>query len=98
MKINANTTHGRVLIALRAGHMDSSQIRERVGTNYYTLSSLIQDGLIKFNNDVYQLTDTGREACPNRRDAAMEPMHQKRPAKVIQHLSAVTAQVERIAA
>jgi len=84
MKINANTTHGRVLIALRAGRMDGSQIRDRVGSAHYVLTVLVQDGLVEFRNDAYQLTDAGREACPNRRDAELDPKHQKSPAKILQ--------------
>ena len=43
MKINANTTHGRVLIALRAGRMDGSQIRDRVGSAHYFLTVLDEE-------------------------------------------------------
>lgn len=80
MKITANSPHGRVLIALRAGRMDCSQIRERVPASQHALSALHSKGLIEKDELIWQITPAGRDACPNRRDARLEPMHAKKPA------------------
>lgn len=77
-KITADSLHGRVLIALRAGRMDYSQIRERVPASHHTLAALHYKGLIEKDQFVYQITPAGRAACPNRRDSKIEPMHARK--------------------
>lgn len=76
--ITANTTHGRVLIALRAGQMSAMQLRERIPFGSHVVTALLRDGLVEISNDLYRLTAAGREACPNRRDARLEPMHARK--------------------
>ena len=82
--VTANNLYGRVLIALRAGRMTCSQLRERIPAFYQTLPELESRGLIKKEDPFYQITDAGRAACPNRRDAMLEPMHARKSASVQQ--------------
>jgi DNA-binding HxlR family transcriptional regulator len=86
--ITANNLHGRVLIALRAGRMTSSQLRERIPGFYQTLPELESNGLIEKDDPFYQITDAGRAACPNRRGAALEPMYARKSATVQQGATA----------
>jgi hypothetical protein len=63
----------RVLLALRAGPLDSGQLEERIGYAYYpAVKGLLRDGLATYVNvgagSVYRLTRAGVAACPRRRD------------------------------
>ena len=88
MKNTADDMAGRVLIALRAGAMDCSQLRVRLPACHAALKFLARSGLIECDLFVYRITDAGRAACPNRRDATLIPMYAKKPAVVIQERAA----------
>lgn len=72
--LTADSTSGRVLLALRAGRMTSSEIRERFPTGT-DLSGLARRGLVRIASDgekgsAYELTDAGRATCPLRNPLA----------------------------
>ena len=80
MKITATNTPGRILLSLRPGKMESAQIRELFPTFGGWMSQMHAAGLIQVNDDmVWSLTDAGRAACPNRRDAKLEPLYMNSP-------------------
>ncbi|OGB74888.1 MAG: hypothetical protein A2496_23850 [Burkholderiales bacterium RIFOXYC12_FULL_60_6] len=88
MKITPINQPGRILLALRAGRMESSQITETFSFAYSWIFRLIAAGLIERNEDyVVSITPAGRAACPNRRDAQREPMPFKKPAPAQQAMS-----------
>ncbi len=69
--LTADSINGRVLLALRAGRMTSSEIRERFPTGNPDLTGLARRGLVRVVSDaekgsVYELTDAGRDVCPRR--------------------------------
>jgi len=44
------------------------------------MSQMHATGLIQVNDDmVWSLTEAGRAACPNRRDAKLEPLYMNSP-------------------
>lgn len=64
---NLNRTDSLILLALRAGEMDRSQLYERFGGN--TCELLIALGYVeRFGDSSYRITDAGRKACPSRRE------------------------------
>lgn len=76
MKITATSAQGRLLLAMRAGRMEAAQLREAFPTLCSsTLNALSLKQLVENANGYWQLTQAGREACPNRRDTKPEPMH-----------------------
>jgi predicted transcriptional regulator len=68
MKITSETSQGRILLALRAGWMNISQIRERVNDSSKYIADLQRKNLIEKKDDLYRLTENGLKSCPNRRD------------------------------
>ncbi|MDH2918481.1 MAG: hypothetical protein PXX73_04730 [Sideroxydans sp.] len=62
-----NDSIARVLLALRAGDMDSDALYERFG-NGNGIKPAVQRGWIVLVNKRYALTPAGFAACPNRRD------------------------------
>ena len=80
MKITATNTPGRILLLLRPGKMDSAQLKEAFPTYGGWLYKMNTEGLIQINDDfVWSITDAGRAACPNRRDAKLEPLYMNSP-------------------
>jgi starvation-inducible outer membrane lipoprotein len=73
--ITANSTIGRILLALRAGRMTTDAFYERFPTVTGYLTSLQHDGYIARVDGFYVITAAGLQACPSRRDAPLEPMH-----------------------
>lgn len=74
MKITAQTTLGRILLALRAGQMEAGEIIERLpATSAAAISELTRLGFIERagpgNTGYFRLTTAGRRACPARRAA-----------------------------
>lgn len=69
--ITADSSEGRVLLALRAGPMSSGEMWERwpgSGTNFaQTLKRL---GLVVFSDDEWRITPAGLAACPFRNPLA----------------------------
>lgn len=76
--ITANSLHGRVLIALRAGRMERQQLTERIPSCHHALTELSSKGMIEKDDQAYLITTAGRAACPNRCDAKLEPMHARK--------------------
>jgi len=79
-RITANSMEGRVLLALRPGGMDVSQLAERIPTatgNLFT--KLVRAGLIQDDVRHYRITAAGLAACPTRRDAKSEPRYNSKP-------------------
>lgn len=68
-KITAGSETGRILLALRAGEMYPSQVRERFASTP-SITTLVRAGLIEKagsgDDAVYRLTASGRAACPTR--------------------------------
>lgn len=76
--VPAWTTAEAILMALRAGPMDSAQIEERFGfdTVGNTLTNLVRARYVGrtgtgAGTSVYRITDAGREVCPCRNPAAV---------------------------
>lgn len=89
MKITPINQPGRILLALRAGRMESGQITEMFSFASSWISRLIAAGLIERNEDyVVSITPAGRAACPSRRDARMVLIPFKKPALAQQGASA----------
>ncbi|MEI7456573.1 MAG: hypothetical protein WCK93_07575 [Nitrosomonadales bacterium] len=75
-KITATNPPGRILLALRAGRMETVQLIAKFSFTHSWLSQMISDGLIEKNEDGFlHITAVGRAACPNRRDAEFEPAY-----------------------
>lgn len=69
--IVANSAEGRVLLALRAGPMESSEFHERWPTaGTQPAAKLIGRGLVEKTGNTYRLTEAGRAACPMRNPLA----------------------------
>lgn len=74
--INANSQHGRLLLALRAGRMTNETIVERFPSLGGSLGRIKELGHIEQCDGYYVLTEAGRAICPSRRAAPLEPMHE----------------------
>lgn len=86
MKITPINQPGQILLALRAGRMESTHLSERFSFASGWLHRMNAEGLIERNEDmVWSITPAGRAACPNRRDAKMEPMHTCKTSKSRAH-------------
>ena len=75
LEITADEMHGRVLIALRAGALDSRQIEARLGDRGLSAANrLCKKGLmhkkIIDGACVFTITQDGAACCPSRRDAS----------------------------
>lgn len=81
MNITANSPQGRVLIVLRAGRISFSGLRERIPTAQAAVVALEKSKLIEKTESGWQITAAGREVCPNRRDAQLEPLHASKNSK-----------------
>lgn len=68
-EITANSTVGRVLVALRAGPMSSGELMERFGS-LPSMTGLRHKGLVAEDDNGWRLTDAGRAACPLRNPLA----------------------------
>ena len=69
--ITADSSGGRILLALRAGKMFGDQISERNLNNGNNLARLFRLGFVEKDSEgAYCLTDAGRAACPTRRKTA----------------------------
>ena len=74
--ITANSTIGRILLALRAGRMTYEVFAARFPSGYQYLAGMERAGLITRVAGFYVIiTAAGLRACPSRRDAPLEPMH-----------------------
>lgn len=62
----ANSTEGRILLALRAGEMESHQCYERFPVFSGYVGELLRNGLVERNDENYRITPAGRAACPFR--------------------------------
>lgn len=74
--INANSYHGRLLLALRAGRMTYEAIVECFPNLGGTLGKIKEMGHIASCDGFYVLTELGQQVCPSRRSAPLEPMHE----------------------
>lgn len=89
MKITPINQPGQILLALRAGRMESTHLSERFSFASGWLHRMNAEGLIERNEDmVWSITPAGRAVCPNRRDAQMTPMHFKKTSPAQQGASA----------
>ncbi len=66
MSVKLNASEARVMQALRAGPMESSELSDRFPSGY-PMAKLIKQGLVENGKFGYQLTDAGKAACPSRR-------------------------------
>ena len=73
--ITANSTIGRILLALRAGRMTYEVLAARFPSGYHYLAGMERAGHIARADEFYVITAVGLQACPSRRDAPLEPMH-----------------------
>jgi len=79
LKIKEASNLHKILLALRAGPMDNVELMERFPKlNAGDWSPLVKAGYIKQSDGIYSITQTGREACPARRDIAAKA-HAKMP-------------------
>ena len=83
--ISANSIHGHLLLALRAGRMTSESIYERFPTFSGYLLRIKATGHITIADGYYTITAAGLRACPSRRDAPREPLHQSPSSKSRKH-------------
>ena len=61
-------TTGRVLLALRAGPIESAALRERLGDSVFpAIARLSRQGLVADHNSVLHITSAGLRQCPSRR-------------------------------
>lgn len=86
--LKITTPMARVLQALRAGPMDTSQLYERF--DFHKAGHLISEGLVELVSGYYKITAKGRELCPNRRSnmpqAPVVPVvHRKRIDTPVKH-------------
>lgn len=68
--ITADSLEGRILLALRAGEMDSSSCQERFKCFSQAAVDLVRAGLIERGDESYRITEAGRAACPFRNPLA----------------------------
>lgn len=73
--LNANHTQGRILLALRAGRMTYGALAERFPSGCHYLAELERVGRIAQADGYFALTAAGKQACPSRRAAPLEPLH-----------------------
>jgi len=66
LHIHLGNSYGKLLLALRAGPMDGTQIHDRIDNAH--VAPLIRAGHVVEFNGMYRLTESGRAACPNRRN------------------------------
>lgn len=59
----------RILQALRAGPLEAYQVLDRFPGVGAEMTRLVRAGYAERAGDGYRITDAGRAACPNRRDA-----------------------------
>lgn len=76
LPIDPHSNVGRIMLALRPGKISFSALDERFPNKTSTyLTKLLQAGLVVSEGGEYWLTEAGRAACPNRRDAQPSPLH-----------------------
>jgi hypothetical protein len=63
---SADSQRGRMLLALRAGAMETLEINERFSTQKHVLVDLERQRLVTKTADGYRITSAGRAACPFR--------------------------------
>lgn len=74
MKVKAGSALHKVLLALRAGPMDGSAIRERLPNTNLRICSWVKDGFIEaWGESSYRITEKGMDACPSRTEIANAP-------------------------
>lgn len=64
--IKLTNGEAKVLQALRAGPMVQAELQDRFPGGY-PIQKLLKLGLVKNGDFGYQLTETGKQACPSRR-------------------------------
>lgn len=64
-----NGKTARIMQALRAGTLEAYQVLERFPGVGAEMSRLVRAGYAERTAEGYRITDAGRAACPNRRDA-----------------------------
>jgi len=83
--IKPDSPFGRILLAMRPGLIGYSELSERLGSISNYLTKLTAAGLVEIVDGGYQLTNAGRAACPNRRDAQPSPLHASKSNMARQH-------------
>ena len=66
--IKSDSAIGRILLSMRPGRIGYAELTERFGPISSRLDQLMHSHLVERVDGLYQLTDAGRAACPNRRD------------------------------
>ena len=69
MAYTADSTDGRLLLALRAGPMTKGELYERLGGES-RVGPFVRAGLVTYDGEYYRLTESGRAACPFRNPLA----------------------------
>ncbi len=66
--LSEQTIAGRVLLALRAGPIESTALRERLGESASPIATkLHKEGLLVLHNGTAHITSAGLKNCPSRR-------------------------------
>ena len=92
MSIKLSTNDTRVLQALRAGPMDSSELYERF-TGQYAMKTLLSNGYVQLEAGIYRITEIGRQVCPSRRQverAKLLPPLPIQPARIVKPVETIS--------